>query len=572
MKRVIRLFIFAALIGLIWGAAALFGGRVADAFNLRAAEQALEAGETARAAGLYARVLESTPRDETLRLMVSGLYRDAGNFTRAEFILFAGLRDVGPSAILYQRLCSLYVEQDKLYDAVKLLDEIFHAGVRAEIEALRPAPPVFSPAGGRYEERIGIDLSAGADCTVYVCWAGAVPSVAADLFTGTFFLEPGDTRAKAVAVDANGLVSVWADSQYTLENIVDPVVFADAALERAIRGAVGRPSGLLYTSDLWDVTELWLDEEADYITLDDLRYFPGLQALGLTGVHGRCDLSVLPSLERLTVLSLRAFGVDTLDLEVIAQCAGLEQLFLPHNRIGPVKLLEGLERLTILDLSSNSILDVTPLGQLLNLEELYLTQNAVQEIEGLSSLTGLRVLCLDENQITSLRGLDRLTGLEALDLSFNPGLTSIAEVAELRSLILLAAPRCQIEELPDFRRLTALKELYLGNNMLPNLDGLTGLTALRILHCPDNAVTSLEPLSSCTALEALDVSRNFIGSVVPLSELPALESLRIEHNALRTLVPLKESPSLNEVFAYGNSITDPLNTFHGTRLEGKVNW
>ncbi|MCL2004366.1 MAG: tetratricopeptide repeat protein [Oscillospiraceae bacterium] len=572
MKKIVRFLIMVGVVALFWGAYALFGVRVTDAFNLRAAEQALEAGDLERAAGLFTRALENSPRDEALRIRICGLYRDAGNLTRAEHILFAGLRDVGPSAALYMELCALYVAQDKLYDAVRLLDEIGSPGVSAEINALRPPPPEFSASGGRYEERIGVDVSGEAGALVYVSWAGEIPSVSADLFSETVFLEPGVTLARAVAVDSSGLVSRWADTEYVLENIVDPVAFADSGIERAVRETLGRTGGLLYTSDLWGVTEIWLEDPAVYATLDDLRYFPRLQTLGLTGDHGRCDLSVLPELENLTVLSLRSFGVDALDLEIIGQCAGLEQLFLPDNKIGSVSPLETLERLTVLDLSTNYILDVTPLGRLRMLEELRLTQNAVQGVAGLAPLTRLRALYLDENRITSLLGLENLLLLEALDLSFNSGLTSIDETAGLSSLVRLYAPRCQIEELPDMQSLRALEELYLGFNMLNSLDGLRGLAALRVLYCPDNAVASLEPLVDSVSLEILEISRNTVNSVEPLAELPALEILRIEYNALGTLLPLKQSPSLNEVYAHGNNISDPLNSFHGTRLEGNIVW
>jgi Leucine-rich repeat (LRR) protein len=570
-----KLFSFVALgcaAALIWGFYTLFGGQIANAFNTRAAEQAVEAGDKLRAAGLYARVLERTPRNEALRLTVSGLYRDVGNMSRAEFILFAGLRDVGPSAALYKSLSALYTEQDKLYDAVKLLDEIRSPGVAAEIESLRPRPPVFTPSGGRYEERIGVDLTADAGSVIYITWNGTVPSVSADRFTETVYLGPGVTRARAVAVGADGLVSEWAETEYRLENIVDPVYFLDAAVEKAVRQTIGKPSGPLYTPDLWDIEELWGDEESDYQTLDDLRLMPKLELLALKGIGGKCDISVLPSLENLKILYLQSFGIDSPDLEIIGQCAGLEQLHLRYNKIGPVKALEGLEKLTVLDLSYNSILDAAPLGRLTELRQLLLTQNAVQDVQWLSSLTGLDTLTLDENLITSLSGLEKLTGLRSLEISFNPALISIDEVASLRSLVQLSASRCQIEKLPDLSRLTALENAELTHNMLTDLDGLRGLPALRILSVSDNAIASLDPLSGCSALEILDVSRNAIGSVEPLRGLPALTELNAEHNLLRTLAPLKDCPALNAVLAYGNNISDPLNTFNGTRLEGKVQW
>ena len=570
MKKIVRPAVFLAVIALLYGVYALFGAGVIRSFTLRAAEQAREAGDAGRAADLYARALDGAPRDEALRFLVCDLYREAGNFSRAEYTLTAGLRDVGPGAALYKKLCAVYVEQDKLLDAVLLLDGIRSPDARDKLETARPKPPAFLPSGGTYEERFEAELSAGAGCLIYVSWTGAVPSVSGGLYTGPYAPPPGATKARAVAVDPEGLVSGWADCEYLLENVVDPVVFADPAAERVIRRAVGRADGPLYTSDLWDVAELISDEPADYRTLEDLLYCPKLQTLDLLGEYGRCDLSALPSLDGLTSLSLRSFGVDSIDLEQIGQCAGLEALNLAGNNIGSVAPLAGLESLQTLDLAANSILDVTPLGRLGSLRSLRLSQNAVQDLMALSNLSNLRELRVDENRLTSLIGLEGLTRLEVLNASYNAKLTSVAEIAGLASLARFAASHCQIEELPkDLSGLKALEELYLAGNGIPGIGGLAGLPSLRALDVQSNAVGSLEPLSGCAALETLNVSRNMISSAEPLAGLPALASVSVEYNALKTLLPLKECPSLKEINAFGNSLTDPLNAWDGTGV--KVN-
>ena len=566
MKKIVRPAVFLAVIALLYGAYTLFGARVINSFTLRAAEQAREAGDFGRAANLYARVLDNSPRDETLRLLVCDLYREAGNFSRAEYTLTAGLRDVGPGAALYRKLCAVYVEQDKLLDGIRSPD------TRDKLDAARPKPPEYLWPGGIYEERFEAELAAGAGCLIYVSWVGAVPSVSADLYTGPYAPPPGTTRARAVAVDGEGLVSGWADCEYLLENIVDPVVFADPALERVIREAAGRPAGPLYTSDLWDVTALVSAEPADYRTLDDLLYCPKLQTLDLLGVYGRCDLSVLPSLDGLTSLSLRSFGVDSLDLEQIGPCAGLEELNLAGNNIGSAEALAGLESLQVLDLAANSILDVTPLGRLGSLRTLRLSQNAVQDLMALSSLGSLRELRIDENRLTSLLGLEELSQLEILNASYNAKLTSVAEIAGLSSLVRFAASHCQIEEMPkSLSGLQSLEELYLAGNSIPNLGGLAGLPSLRALDVQGNAVGSLEPLSGCLALESLNASRNMISSVEPLAGLPALAAVNVEYNALKTLLPLKECPSLKEINAFGNGLTDPLSAWDGTGITVKRN-
>jgi tetratricopeptide (TPR) repeat protein len=556
-----------AAAALLYGAYTLFGAQVFNAFNLRAAEQALEAGDYARAAGLYARILERTPRDEPLRLKVCDLYRDAGNFSRAEYTLLSGLRKAGPSNALYRRLSALFVEQDKLLDAVELLDGIRDSTIGENIEESRPSPPEFSLPSGVYEERIDVGLTADAS-EIYLSLTGDYPSVLTGLYTAPLPLGPGATRLKAVAVSADGLVSEWAEAEYLLENIIDPVIFADAAMETALRNAIGKPEGQVFTDDLWGIEELILDEgPAGYKSLDDLRHCPRLRILKLVGEHNLTGMENVPPLEFLEELSLDSMGIDSGSLEWVASCANLQRLYLPNNGIGPLSALSALSGLTVLDLRSNSVLDLSPLRGMTGLQYLGLSQNTISDLSPLSALTSLHTLHLDRNRVLSLQGLEGMLRLETLTISYNP-VTSLEQVTGLTALAELHASNCQIGALPNLTRLTALRELSVASNGLTGLEGVPA--HLRTLNASHNSISSLASLGGLTSLSTLNLSNNQIESVSALRGLPALTTLRVENNLLKSLTPLKECPSLRRVYAFGNSITDPLETWVDSGVD--VSW
>jgi hypothetical protein len=405
---------------------------------------------------------------------------------------------------------------------------------------------------------------------IYASWIGEIPSISTDIYTGPVALDPGVTTALAVTVNADGLVSGWAEAEYTLRNIVDPVIFTDPAVERAIRQAIGKPGGALVTSDIWHITELTVEDAADYTTLDDLVFCPRLEVLRLRGRGMRCDISVLAGLPYLSDLSLTAFAIDAFDLEIIGQCAGLESLDLSENRIGSVKALEGLEHLIHLDLSVNNILDVTSLSRLGSLRSLRLTQNVVQDIKALSALENLRILEASENRLSSLSGIESMAHLETINVSNNPGLTTIREISSLSRLVSVKAAHCSLETLPDMSALTVLESLYVHNNSITNLVGLTGSPTIREISAANNVITSLEPLRRCDALEILDISHNAVVSAEALGGNPSLTLLRIEHNQVTSLLPLITCPKLRDVYAFGNNLTDPLTAFNGTPLEGRI--
>lgn len=522
LRMPIALVVLALIVFFGW---MLFGGAILDAYYQSAAENAISAGEPLKAADLLAKRLESAPRNLDLRMKVCNLYIDGDNLSRAEYILYKGLTDMGPDAAVYTKLSYVYSLQDKLYDAVTLLDNINSPGVSSEIQAARPTLPAVSPAPGGYTELQTLTIQPAPGTTVYYSLQGDVPSMKTGQYTEPVELPPGSTTVRLAAVDENGLVSRWMTVEYSLENIVMPVRFADPAAEAVLRALLDKPDGYLYTDDFWDVEEITVPEPADYTTLADFALCTGLKSLSLVGTHSGCDLTGLSSLTTLESLSLREMGITTLDLPALSPLTGLTTLDLSKNSIGDISALSALENLRKLDLSFNSLLDVSPLSALTALTRLDLSQNAVSDLTPLGTLTALETLALDENRIQMLTGLSSLRNLIELSVSNNKALLSVADAFALPALQKFTAAGCGLEELP------------------PPED--VSLPSLTFLDLSDNLLTSLEAL------------RGF----------PGLETLHIENNAVVSLSPLTESLMLQDIYAAGNGITGTGNLFDGTGIK-----
>ena len=79
--------------------------------------------------------------DENVAIELANLYKADDNYTKAEYTLTNAINSE-PSAELFTALCKTYVEQDKLLDAVSLLDKITNPDIKAKIEAQRPDAPI----------------------------------------------------------------------------------------------------------------------------------------------------------------------------------------------------------------------------------------------------------------------------------------------------------------------------------------------------------------------------------------------------------------------------------------------
>ena len=106
---------------------------------------------------------------------------------------------------------------------------------------------------------------------------------------------------------------------------------------------------------------------------------------------------------------------------------GLRYLDLTSNSISDISALSRLTNLEILYIWGNSISDISVLSRLTNLKELYTGSNSISDISSLSGLTNLTMLYLDRNSISDISVLSRLTNLKVLDLDRN----SISDISPL---------------------------------------------------------------------------------------------------------------------------------------------
>ena len=97
-------------------------------------------------------------QDEDVAIELANQYKHDGNYTKAEYTLTAALKS-NPTADLYVALSRAYVEQDKLLDAVNLLDNISNPTLKAQLDALRPTVPSADYAAGYYSQYMDLHLS-----------------------------------------------------------------------------------------------------------------------------------------------------------------------------------------------------------------------------------------------------------------------------------------------------------------------------------------------------------------------------------------------------------------------------
>ena len=531
MKRVLKIVIPLVLVLALLAAGAWFflfyRNDLTAQFLVNQAQHMAQRERYSRAITYYEWAWHLEPENNDIPLALADTYIASGNYTKAEYTLVNAITTNPQDVELYVALCRTYVAQDKLLDAVQMLDRTMDEAVQAELMAMRPAAPVLSPENGYYTEYIEVSADGGGN-DVYLVVNGDYPSMADDLYVEPITLPAGESMVVAVAVDENGLVSPAVQNGYIIGGVVEEVTLSDPAVDAAVRETLGiTDAETLMSDDLWNIASLTLPETVQ--SLEDLSYLTGLRSLTIQNISG-LDFSPLSQLVELTELDLSGCTISSNGLDAIASLTKLQRLRLNQCALTDISAFSPLTHLKELELSQNSITDVGVLSLMLDLEIVTLANNPVNSIAGLSACskltsvdisdcdvsaiaaladkTALTTLLAGNNQIRDLSPLKNCKALSVLEIPYNQ-VEDISILAQLPALTRFVGNNNAITAVPDFDEETSpLQVFQVDNNAIADLTGLTGLKSLNYVYADYNEIESILPLENCINLVQVDVWDN----------------------------------------------------------------
>lgn len=508
-------------------------------------------GNSRLSSWFYNMAYEHSGRDENVAIELANQYKSDGNYTKAEVTLSKAI-NAGATIELYTALCKTYVEQDKLLDAVNMLANISNPEIKAQLDEMRPTAPVGDYEPGFYSQYIDITLTSSSG-TLYCTTDGDYPSTLDEPYQEPITLDSGETTIYAMAVDDSGLVSPLTILGYTVGGVVEPATFADTAMESAIRTALeAEGSKLLYTDDLWEISEFTVPEGVT--DFSDLEKLPYLRSLTISG-HTLPDLNVLASLNRLEKLDLSGSQFPAESLKVIAQLPSLTHLTISNCGLSTIAGLEDVEKLTHLDASSNTIRNLEPISDMTSLLDINLMHNAVTGLEALGNLYNLEKLNISYNSVTSLAplaGCSKLTRLEA----DNNQIPQLQGIEKLPLLSYLSVNFNQLTSISPMANCAELTELHIANNQLTDISIVGTLLKLDVLDFAYNQIAILPNWAEGCVLRTIDGSHNQLTTIDSLAQLEQISYVYMDYNALTAIDSLADCYHLVQINVFGNEISD----------------
>lgn len=521
-------------------------------FLLNRARAADARGNYSAATWYYNLAYRHSNEDELVAIELAEQFKSIGNYTKAEYTLSKAISN-GGSAKLYVALCKTYVEQDKLRDAVAMLDNVADPTIKAELDSMRPQAPQATPDHGYYNEYIDVSFTSETG-KIYVTTNKEYPSVKKEPLNGALKLEGGETVIYALAVGENGLVSPLQILGYTVAGVIEEVSIEDAALNDIVREKLNlSDTHTLFSNQLWNITAL--DISGEVKDLAELAKMPFIEHLFLQQGDYE-NLSAIAALTNLKMLTIDGVTLTTDELKIIASLPELTSLSMVRCNLSSISELSSAVGLTHLNLSNNTIRDLEPLSSLTTLEYLNLSHNAVMQLTALTGISTLKELDVSYNSVSSTVALSGCKKLETLRLDYNT-LTNLDGLDKVPTLTKLYANHNQISDISHLVHASKLTDLDLGNNALTDISVLSGCTNLRILNFENNQVSALPAFPKDCSLSNINGSRNLLTNLDALYEMKQLNYVTMNYNSdIQSVNPLSSCGALVEVSVLGTGVTD----------------
>lgn len=508
-------------------------------------------GNLGTASWFYDRAYAHGNGRDDVAIELARQYIRSGNYTQAEVTLNKAIKD-GGGATLYIELCKTYVEQDKLLDAVQLLDNIPNPAIREEISAIRPEAPSSSHTPGFYNTYIELSLSVPTG-KLYANALGEYPSVKKDLYRVPLKLRDGENVLYAVSVAENGLVSPLSIYSYTIGGVVEKINFKDDAIEKAVRQELMvSASKTLYSNDLWGIKDFVVP--ADALCYDDLQYMIYLESLYIH--NGRSgQLSFIEKLTALKTLSILNTPVTSDELDAIGNLTSLQQLELNGCSLSTTSGLEKLTNITYLDLGNNAIRNISALSSMSQLQELRMSTNALQDLNALSSCTQLTYIDVSHNAISSIDPIAHLQNITHLNLN-NNSISNLSQIGTMTGLQELFISYNGLIGISQLETCAALVRLDISHNNIESIDVMGKLTNVMYFDFSNNKVKSLPKFQTACKLVTINGSYNDLSDLSGLKGLKYLNKVVMDHNSKISKVSiLKDCPLLSQVDVFGTKVS-----------------
>jgi internalin A len=327
---------------------------------------------------------------------------------------------------------------------------------------------------------------------------GMIKIVSKGLGVITLFTVCGNAYCTPSISMINGIHQIASIASKT------PVNIDNEGLEQEIRKTINKPNGVLYETDLENVTDINLGEQSAVKNIKGITLLKNLKEVTLES-QSTSDLKEIAKLPRLKKVSINCGCIKD-----ISPLKNIEELYMDLEVIedeDSIKQLKNLKKIFIRNYHY---------GQ-------YANDTATNIISKLKGMKHLQQLVVSDDIVNNLNDIKDIKSLRNLDLQIlnkvdNKYILPLKELKNLNALRIYSN-HGGITDIGVLKNLKNLQFLSIDNQNISNIDSLSGLNNLKFLSLNNNKITNVKALSKLSNLKWVDLKSNRIKDISPLSSV-----------------------------------------------------
>ncbi|TLG76671.1 LapB repeat-containing protein [Culicoidibacter larvae] len=334
----------------------------------------------------------------------------------------------------------------------------------------------------------------------------------------------------------------------------DPVVFADANLEAAVRKDLGisEPTPVLEVNML-SLSKLSSTRSAGITNLSGLEYAVNLKSIDLYGNSNLTDITPLTGLMNLTTIDAQSTAIT--DLSPLSGHFVLSTVYISGGTFSDISVVSGWSNIQKLMLQNNYVSDLTPLTNMTTLKELTV-RGVFSDVTPISHLTDLTQLSIYSANVTSIDALAPLTKLQYFSLRYSQ-VSDISVLANNRGLLYVYIPENKITDISPLAGLDKIYWLAAWSNAINNASVVSSLTGLQLLELQYNQLTTMPDLTDVQQLQTVNFANNKLTDIAPMSDIrTTLFTANFENNQIADFSPLANATALRNLTITNNKVHD----------------
>lgn len=201
-----------------------------------------------------------------------------------------------------------------------------------------------------------------------------------------------------------------------------------------------------------------------------------------------------------------------------------------------------------LDISGQSLLDLSPLEALRNLKYVNISNTQITKLGPISNVTFLEHLDVSNTPTSDIQFIKYSDRLKHLDIS-NTKIEDISELVNLKTVRSLKADETPIMSFSVLNEFDSLKSLSLVGSGFNNAENIKDLIKLQDLNLSKNYLINFSALDKLVSLRVLNLSETNIQDLTPLMGLINLEVVDLRLTPVADITVLDGKPSLEKVIA-----------------------